>query len=439
MMSYFRFRGHRRGLRVRSVATDAQTRTAGRTDTTDSDTPDRLPFHAFLLASAVSLVGNNITMVAVPWFVLVTTGSATKTGLVGFFMALPSVIAGFFGGTLVDRLGHRRMSIIADLASGATVALIPLLHSTVGLRYWQLLLIVFASALLDVPGSTARYALLPDLSAAAGMSLERANAAQQTINRGGMLVGPALAGVLIAWLGASNVLWIDAATFAFSAGLFFLAVHAPRPKAAEGEPQSYLSQLKAGLAYLRSDRPIRAIVIMVAMTNFLDAPVFAVLLPVYARETVGVATNLGFMIAAFGAGAIISALAFGAVGARLPRRLTFITAFALASVPFWVLATSPSYPVAVASLFFGGLMGGSLNPIIMTVAQERIPREMRGRVFGLMVAVAFAVTPLGMVLAGYLAETISVTKTLLATGIAYVLVTAGQYLNPALREMDRPR
>lgn len=161
MMSSFWFRGHRRGLRVRSVATDAQTRTAGRTDTTDRDTADRLSFYAFLLASAISLVGNNITMVAVPWFVLVTTGSATKTGLVGFFMALPSVIAGFFGGTLVDRLGHRRMSIIADLASGATVALIPLLHSTVGLRYWQLLLIVFASALLDVPGNTARYASYP--------------------------------------------------------------------------------------------------------------------------------------------------------------------------------------------------------------------------------------------------------------------------------------
>ena len=409
-------------------------------DTADKDTSDRLPFYAFLLAGAVSLVGNNMTMVAVPWFVLVTTGSATKTGLVGFFTALPSVIAGFFGGTLADRLGYRRMSIMADLASGATVAMIPLIHSTVGLRYWQLLLIVFASALLDVPGNTARYALLPDLSAAAGVSLERANAAQQTINRGGMLVGPALAGILIAWLGAGNVLWVDAATFAVSAGLFVLAVRAPgRPQAAQREAQSYLSQLRAGLAYLRSDRLIRAIVIMVAMTNFLDAPVFAVLLPVYARETVGVATNLGFMIAAFGAGAIISALAFGAVGARLPRRLTFITAFALASVPFWVLAASPAYPLAVASLFFGGLMAGSLNPIILTVAQERVPREMRGRVFGLMVAVAFAVTPLGMVLAGYLAESISVTKTLLATGIAYVLVTAGQYLNPALREMDRPR
>ncbi|MHB8869113.1 MAG: MFS transporter [Thermoleophilia bacterium] len=401
----------------------------------------RAPFYAFLAAEAVSLVGNNITMVAVPWFVLVTTGSATKTGLVGFFTALPAVISGLFGGTLVDRVGHRRMSIVADLASGATVVLIPLLHNTVGLRFWQMLLIVFASALLDVPGNTARFALLPDVSAAADVSLERANAAQQMIHRGGTLVGPAIAGVLITWLGASNVLYIDAATFAFSAGLFFLAVPAPRP--APGAPdvvgESYLSQLKAGLRYLREDRLIRAIVIMVSITNFLDAPVFAVLLPVYARDTLGTAAGLGFMIAAFGAGAVLSALAFGAVGARLPRRLTFITAFAVASTPFWVLAASPPYPVAVASLFVGGLVAGSLNPMILTVAQERIPREMRGRVFGLMMAVAFAAAPLGMVLAGYLAETISVTTTLLVIAIAYVVATTAQYANPALREMDRPR
>ncbi len=400
----------------------------------------RVPFYAFLVANAVSLVGNNITMVAVPWFVLVTTGSAAKTGMVGFFTALPAVISGIFGGTLVDRIGHRRMSIVADLASGATVLLIPLLHNTVGLHFWQLLLIVFASALLDVPGNTARYALLPDVSAAAGVSLERANAAQQMIHRGGMLVGPALAGVLIAWLGTSNVLLIDAATFAFSAGLFFLAVAAPQPVARESKEadESYLSQLKTGLRYLRTDRLIRTIIVVVSITNFLDAPVFAVLLPVYAQETLGAATGLGFMIAAFGAGAVLSALAFGVMGSRLPRRLTFITAFAAASTPFWVLAASPPYLVAAASLFVGGLAAGSLNPLILTVAQERIPRELRGRVFGLVMAVAFAAAPLGMLLAGYLAETISVTTTLLVVAIAYVVVTTAQYANPVLREMDHP-
>jgi MFS family permease len=379
-------------------------------DTPGEATKRRLPLYAFLTASAVSLVGNNITLVAVPWFVLVTTGSAVKTGTVGFFTALPLVVSGLFGGTLVDRVGHRRMSIVADLASGVTVALIPLLYATVGLRYWQLLLLVFAGALLDVPGNTARYAMIPDLATSAHMSLERANAWQQMIHRGGMLVGPALAGVLIAWLGAAYVLWVDAATFMLSAALFLAVVppsHAVAPTL-EAPRASYVSDLKAGFSYLRADRLIRAIVVMVAITNFLDAPAFAVLLPVYARETVGTATALGFMVAAFGAGAIVSALTFGAIGDRLPRRTTFITLFAL-------------------------------NPIILTVAQERVPREMRGRIFGLMVAVAYTAVPIGMILAGYAAEVLSVTTTLLIIAILYVTVTTVQLLNPALRQMDHPR
>ncbi|MDH4136425.1 MAG: MFS transporter, partial [Anaerolineae bacterium] len=204
----------------------------------------RCPIYAFLTANAISLIGNNLTMIAVPWFVLETTGSAAKTGLVGFFTALPAIIAAFFGGTLVDHFGRKQMSIISDMASGLTVALIPLLYSTIGLGFWQLLLLVFLSALLDAPGSTARSALFPDVAQATNVRLEQANAAQQTVQRAATLIGPAIAGVLIAWLGTSNVLWLDAATFAISAGLFALAV--PSRQAKLISQARYFDQLRMG-------------------------------------------------------------------------------------------------------------------------------------------------------------------------------------------------
>ena len=100
---------------------------------------DRTPILMLLAASTISSLGNQITNLAVLWFVLETTGSAARTGLVGFFTLLPVALALFFGGALVDRLGHRRMSIIADIASAVTVALIPTLHHTVGLPLWALL------------------------------------------------------------------------------------------------------------------------------------------------------------------------------------------------------------------------------------------------------------------------------------------------------------
>ncbi len=397
----------------------------------------RLPVYIFLTANAISLIGNSITIIAVPWFVLETTGSAARMGLVGFFTALPAILAAFFGGTLVDRMGHKPMSIVADVASGITVALIPLLYSTIGLEFWELLVLVFCSALLDAPGGTARQALLPDVAMAAGMKLEQVNAAQQTVQRGAMLVGPALAGGLIAWLGSSQVLWLDAATFAISALLFAAAIPASKAKSAAG--QSYLQQLREGLQFIQQDRLVLTLVLTVAITNFLDAPLFAVVLPVFANELFGSAAALGFLLSSFGGGAVLGAIAYGIWSERFPRRWTFIGAFILVGLPFWVLALSPPFPVALAVLFGAGVAAGPINPLLMTVAQERVPAALRGRVFGMTTAIALIAVPLGMVAAGYLVDYTGVSITLLAVAVCYLLVTVGQIANPALHAMEPER
>ena len=174
----------------------------------------RLPILSLFAANAISMVGNVLAAIAIPWFVLQTTGSAAQTGITGFFTILPIVLAGFLGGTLIDRLGYRPTSIIADLASCVTVALIPLLHFTIGLEFWQLMVLVFLGGLLDAPGSTARSAMIPDLAALAGMPLERATSLGQVVERGSRLIGAPLAGILIATLGTANVLWLGAALLA---------------------------------------------------------------------------------------------------------------------------------------------------------------------------------------------------------------------------------
>src|SRR4051812_32359448 len=89
---------------------------------------NRLPLYSMLTGSAISLVGNSVTNLAIPWFVLITTGSAARTGVTAFAGMLPTVLGGLLGGALVDRLGRKRTSVIGDLASGGTVALVPLLY-----------------------------------------------------------------------------------------------------------------------------------------------------------------------------------------------------------------------------------------------------------------------------------------------------------------------
>src|SRR5437773_508235 len=195
----------------------------------------RSPVYVFLIGNAISYVGDILTLLAIPWFVLQTTGSVTQTGVTAFFSTLPMVCSAFFGSTLVDRLGYKRTSVIGDIASGVTVALIPLLYHTVGLAFWELLALVFLGGLLKSPGVTARNALVPDLAARATMRLERANALADGVSRISRFIGAPLAGVLIAVIGTSNLLWLDAASFAVSAILIGLAVPSTAPLTTAGE------------------------------------------------------------------------------------------------------------------------------------------------------------------------------------------------------------
>jgi len=397
----------------------------------------RLPLYALFVADAISLSGNVVALVAIPWFVLQETGSAALTGLTGFFTWLPIVFAAFFGGVVVDRLGFRPTSIVADLASALAVAAIPALHLTVGIELWQLFVLVFLGALLDAPGATARRALIPELVELAGMRMERATSIVQAIRQGSFLVGAPIGGVLVAALGAPSALWVDAASFVASAALVAMLIPvALRP--AREEKTGYFADLAEGIRFVWGDRLIRAVVVTVLLTNFLDAPLAAVILPVLVDNEYGSAEHLGLLLGVFGASAIVGAAAFGAIGHRLPRRRTFVVCFVVVSIPYIALSTTPSLSVTLVIAAAFGIAGAPLNPILQTVAYERIPVAMRGRVLGTATAAAFSAIPLGILLGGFAVEAIGVGPTLLAIGLCYLAVTSYGLVNPAFREMDAP-
>lgn len=398
---------------------------------------DRAPVVALLVAKAVSLTGNTLTALAIPWFVLVTTGSAARTGIVAFAQMLPTVLASLFGGALVDRLGSKRLSIVADLTSGVTVAAVPLLHHTVGLAFWQLLVLVFLGALLDTPGGTAREALLPELVERAGMRLERANAASHMILNATSLIGPPLAGVLIAWLDASNVLWIDAFSFAISAALIALLVPASQPILQAGG--RFVDEVMEGWRFLRRDRMLSTFLALAAVLNFVGAPLFAVVLPVYVKETYDSPRALGIMIAGFGAGAVAGALGYGAIGHRFSRWLTNVVVLIIASAAFSAMVLLPPLAIAVVVLAVVGVATGTVNPLISTVLQERTPPDLRGRVFGTVSASAMVAAPAGMLLAGAASETIGIRAVLAIIAAVFILVTIVFVAQPSLRDMDRPQ
>jgi MFS family permease len=396
---------------------------------------NRKPLYALYLAELISVSGTVMAMIAIPWFVLQSTGSAAQTGITAFFTALPTVIAAFFGGVLVDRLGYKRTSILADLSSGFAILLIPLLYNNSALAFWQLQVLVFSANLLDVPGATARSALMPELAELAGMKLEQATAYSEAIVRSTRLIGAPLAGVLIAFMGASNVLWIDAASFLISALLIGVAV--PVLVSRSRTPQHYLTELKEGLQFIQRDTLIQAIIITVMVTNFLDAALSSVVMPFYAKEIFGSTVPLGILIGTLGGAALVGSVLMGIYGYRLPRHAAFSYGYIIVSFRFFMLALFPPLGILIITNIIVGLAVSPINPILGTVQFERIPPDMRARVFGVISAGVMVATPIAVLVAGYLLEGLTLRGTLLILGFGYLAITLSTLVNPAMRQMNR--
>ena len=392
-------------------------------------------------ANSVAQVGHMMTSVAVPWLVLETTGSAARVGFTGAALAIGSVVPAIFGGPVVDRLGLRRSSIVADLVSGVTVATIPVLHLLGVLQFWQLLILVVLLSGFTTQGDTGRLGLIPGLANRAAMSLERANATDRGIARVGMLVGPLLAGVLIPIIGAANVLFVDAAGYAISASLVIFMVPAAAAAVVRSEQpntrRNYRADLSEGLRFVFGNGLILSMMLLCLVGNFFDLPLVTVVLPVYAKEIFGTPSSLGLMLGSLAAGTLVGILVFGAIGRRLPRRQVFLWGWLLAAlIAYGALSARIPLSGLVLAGLVAGFAAGPINPILATVVQENTPPQLLGRVFGAFLAFAQAGIPFGAAIAGLVIERAGLIRTIEVGGAVYVIVVALMFFNPALRRMD---
>ncbi|WP_405113439.1 MFS transporter [Micromonospora sp. NBC_01405] len=397
----------------------------------------RYPLYAVLTAHGISLAGNSMTYLAVPWFVLETTGSATQTGFAAAASFLPILLSMTFGGVLVDRIGYRRASVIADLFGAAMVALIPLLHIVGMLTFPVLLALVFLGAAFDVPGNAAREALLPALAQRSGMSIERASSTLEVVERGARMAGVPLAGALIALIGPVNVLLVDAGTFVLAA-LIVAVSRAPGSKPAATK-ESYLAGLLQGLTFLWQDRLLRSIALLLAVTNMLDVAYVSVVLPVYGDQVLSGAAAVGLLIGTSAVAGVAGGIAFGAAAHRLPRRLLFTVAFMLVGLPrCLVLAAEPGLPLIFTVVAATGFCSGMINPILRTAQYHRVPENMRARGLGAISAIAFAMVPLGPIVGGGLISYAGLTATLLIFACVYAVATFSLVPFKVWRELDAP-
>lgn len=401
----------------------------------------RTPLVGWLAAEAVSLCGTRLSMIAIPWFVLTTTGSAALTGAVAFAEMGPYVAAKALGGPVIDRVGAARVSVAADAASAVVVLALPLLHALGLLSLPLLIALVALAGLLRGPGDAAKGALIPEIVDASVVPTERVTGLHSSVERLASTAGAALAGLLVVALGPVNALLIDAASFAASAVL--LALTAPRGTTPPVEADSddgvgYLARLREGWEFLRRDRVLVAITTMVAATNLIDQAYTVVLVPVWAYEGGYGAGAIGLLFGTFAAAATAGSVVASVIAHRLPRYSTYLVCFLIVGAPrFVVLALDSPLWLVVATGTIGGFAAGFINPILGAVIFERIPRHLMGRVTSLSTSLCWAGIPFGGLVGGAAIAGFGLSPALLVLGGAYLLATMLPALQPAWREIDR--
>jgi MFS family permease len=409
-------------------------------------TSRRVPLYGWLTAECISLLGTRVSMIAIPWLVLTTTGSATRTGLVAFAEITPMVLLKAFGGPLVDRVGPRRMAITVDALSFVVVGLIPLLHRSGALTFPLLLALVAVAGALRGPGDAAHNAMIPALVERAGVPYERATGLASAIERGASMIGAAIAGGLVATIGAANAVVIDAVSFGACAVVLLVTTRSlaqgrlekvDRKEDAESAA-SYVEELREGWNFLRHDAVLMSLGLMVAVTNLLDLAWSAVLLPVWAHDSGAGVGAVGLVFAVWGGASMLGSVVAAAYATRLPRFQTYLVAFLVTGLPRFVLfAIGVPLWAILAMCVVGGASSGFLNPVIGAVEFERIPRAMVGRVTALMSSLCWSLMPLGGILGGVLVSGLGLSPAMIVIGVAYFVTTMSPALIPSFRGMNR--
>lgn len=379
----------------------------------------------------VSQAGNQAFAVAMIYWLMQQTGSATLMGLLMMTSTLPGVVLGPLGGAVADRHSRKRIIVLSDAFRGVVVvgfaATLFATPQASSLTIAVLFAVVLVKGLVGAAFQPAVAAAIPDLVPAEKVAV--ANSMNQLGVQAAMLCGQAAGGILYRLLGAPVLFAIDGASYMLSAiSESFMRLR--ESKTAEGTasraaPAGYGTWTMEGMRYVWRHGGMRSLLVTAAAVNFLAMPVI-VLLPFFVSKTLQQGAEwYGFLLAAMGAGSLLGYVAVGAVGIPASRRpLTVVACFVAVSLSIALLAVV-SKPIPALVLFAVlGMCTGGINILVVTLFQLASPRDKRGRIVSLVYTLSGAVSPLGMALGGMLGDATAMNLSVIYLGCgASMLVT----------------
>lgn len=394
----------------------------------------------FVFSCALSLLGNSVAAVVLPLVLLARTGDALAAGTLALICSIPQMMVGLLGGALLDRVNRLAVSVVSDIISAASVALLVVVDVIWGLDFGWFVLLGLLGAIGDIPGMTARDTLLPAVVEHDRIDLQRFLGINQSLESLVTIIGPALAAVLIGYLGDSRALLITAALSMCAAIVTFTL---PRcvgkvgdaPKAA-GILQATKDSLLDGVRVLfKNDALLRTSMLLSFGVIMVMGSFQGLVLPYY-FTLIGHPADLGYVLSAMSAGLLIGSLGYAALAPKMSKRAWYFISLVAMMMAVGVLGILPDYPVMLAAALFLGISAGPISALLGFFAFDRIPEERRGSALGTQNALTLVVAPIAVFVTSVAVEGLGVNIGALILTVCWFAITVWALVNPNMRDLS---
>jgi MFS family permease len=360
----------------------------------------------------VSNIGTWMQMVAQGYLVYQLTDSPLMLGLVGFVRAVPVFTFSLFAGVVADRVDRRKLLIVTQTLAGVFALALGILTSMGIITVWMIMVLAFVSAAVAAFDNPTRQALVPDIVGKEYVA--NAVALQSAAFNGTGILGPSLAGLALGFIGIAACFYINAISFLAVIIALFMMSSVPNRVMRK---QTMFQNLREGFGYVRSNRTVAALLLLIALVGLLGRP-YTQLMPAVQQDVLHVgATGLGLLMAFSSIGALIGALAIASLSDFKYRGLMLMGSVAVFGVALVSFSLSRSFPLSLGLLVLVG--GGATMSMSTTnmLIQLNVPGEFRGRIISMYTMIAMGMMPLGSMLLGAIADFIGVPVTLLGGGV----------------------
>ena len=396
-------------------------------------------FFTVWIGQAFSLFGSSLANFALIWWITRETQSATVLAIGTIVTMLPGIVIGPFAGALVDRWDRRRVMIVADTLGACAAAMLAILFATGRIEVWHIYTAMFVRSLAGAfhfPAMQASTALMvPDdqLTRVAGLN--------QMLQGASGIVAPPLGALLVAVLPFAGIMSVDIVTALLAVGATLL-VQIPSPRRSEdAPPTTVLADTLEGLRYIWNWKGLRYVMFMAAVLNLLLTPAFALMPILVTRYFGGGAYELAGVEAAQGVGFIVGGVLLSVWGGFKRRILTMVLGLLGLGCGALLLGLVPAslFALALVAVFVMGVMSPITNGPLFAIVQSVVPPELHGRVFTVIGSVAMGVSPLGLALAGPLADRFGVQVWYLAGALLSGVLLVVCLVTPAIMQIEQHR